>query len=70
MDVMEEILEQPTDGSIRITSLIKLVHLIKHTGMIMELDAAIKLNAKNVNSKDARLSNILKYIQWEITEWF
>ena len=62
MDVMEETLEQPTDGFIKIISQMRLVLHIKLLGTIMVLGAVLKLNARRANKKDATSLVILKFI--------
>jgi hypothetical protein len=62
MDVMEETLEQPTDGFIKIISQMRLVLHIKLLGTIMVLGAVLKLNARRANKKDVTSLVILKFI--------
>lgn len=64
MDAMVEIQDLLINGFTKTTSLIKLVHLIKHMDMIMDWDAQPKSNAKTVfQQKDVGLKNEQKFTQ-------
>lgn len=63
-DAMEVMLEQPMNGFIKITLLIKHVPHIKHSDMIMELVVTHKSNAGTVyQTEDAGHNKEQKFIQ-------
>jgi len=68
MDAEEEMLVTLINGYMRTTLLMKLVHLIKHLVMIMELDAVLKSSAKTVfQIKDVGLNNEQKFMVFKNT---